>query len=101
MAAQTTGKLADWTATMETEYDQLTSRLDSIKRESLRPAIKGDFTGPLPQSATRQILQPMGNVPSFANRLQSLDGDIKRGAVAEAHQVRPMSPYIPFEDVHH
>ena len=84
---------------METEYDELTCRLDSIKRESLRPAIKGDFTGPLPQSATRQILQPMGNAPSFTNRLQSLNRDPKRGAVAEAHQVRPISHYIPLSEM--
>ena len=48
-------------------------RLDTLKRESLRPAIKGE-TPQLPQSVTRQILQPPGNTPqaSIAARLQAL-----------------------------
>lgn len=67
--------MADWSAAMESEFENLTGRLDTMKRESLRPAIKGDTTGPLPQSVTREILRPIGNQSSLAARLQALQRD--------------------------
>lgn len=91
----TAGELGSWSAAMETELEDLTGQFDQLKRESLRPSVTDnrltdapvlgkslDSTRPLPQSATRQILQPIRNPPTIAARLQAL----KKGAVGTKNE---------------
>lgn len=55
---------------METEFEELTGQLEAMKQASLVPQVYSNIPAnsePVPQSATRQILQPISNVP-FVNR---------------------------------
>ena len=80
----------DWSAAMENELQDLTGQFDQLKRDSIRPVLQDvnlaaqnkiqahvddqvtENTDCLPQSVTRQILQPSKAAPTIADRLQAL-----------------------------
>ena len=101
LAAKLAGKIAhvkhqpvksedDWSVAMENELQDLTGQFNQLKQDSVRPVLQdvkeaawnsmpsqneaqaAENTDCLPQSVTRQILQPGKAAISIADRLQAL-----------------------------
>ena len=102
----------DWSAAMETELQDLTGQFDQLKRDSTRPVLQdvnsvqfqhglraqqvqegqaAEHTGCLPQSVTRQILQPSKAAPSIADRLQAL----RKGTNVMENELQSLASQVP------